>query len=161
MSKLLKHMLFMALASIIIVPFGATAAAEHLQTHTSYKESHTQKLFKEQSIYKQKYLLALVEKYAPETKKEWQTELERSVALRKEVKQLQGESASDKHNSWKSENHEKKMKHMKEQKNKYKEFKEAVKSEDEEKIKAALGKLLKDFKHKNKIMEKKIAKLKK
>lgn len=119
-------------------------------------------------VHQQEYLLLLAEKYAPETKSEWEALFaERNQLLEaiktefntklteqnKEENKIRKEQAKD--NLEKS-----KLPDLDEKKEVFQTFTEAVKSGDAEQIKASLNQLLANFKEQNELLSKRAEELK-
>ena len=116
-------------------------------------------------VHRQYYFTLLSDKYTPESTKEWKEVFAERERLMKEIKMLHGEvgkTARSGRTEEEKQARREEMKNRHEQKAAlYEEFTEAVRSQDQTKIKAVLPKLLEQTKQVNKHIAERIAAMKK
>ncbi|XEC94142.1 hypothetical protein AB6A23_22940 [Paenibacillus tarimensis] len=112
-------------------------------------------------VHQRMYITLLVEKYDPQSQKDWTPVLQESARLRNEMKALAKSPDKDKNQIWKDKDFlNRLMKSREKHKDVYKQFHEAVKSQDGGKIKAALSNLLPVYREQNSMLENVLTKLK-
>jgi len=122
-------------------------------------------------VHQQEYLLLLAEKYAPETKSEWEALFAERNQLLEEIKSDLKSKLTDQNKEeikiWKEQAKSRlqdldksKLPDLDEKKEIFQTFTEAVKSGDAEQIKASLNQLLANFKEQNELLSKRAEELK-
>ncbi|GGG09143.1 hypothetical protein [Paenibacillus abyssi] len=102
------------------------------------------------NVHHQTYIKLLVEKYAPETMKDWEPVLAESQRLHEELRSIRSSRTKGIEHKWKDDVFSKEMKKQRKHHMEiYKQFTEAIKSEDAGKIKGALADLLVVCKQRN------------
>lgn len=160
-----------SLAAVLLIPSAAIAnessdfgkfSRDHGGDHVHVKHASLM----QERVHRQYYITLLSEKYTPEKTKEWQEVFAERERLMKEIKALHGEvdghpGANGPTDAQKQARREEMKKWHEQKAALYQEFTEAIRSQDQAKIKNVLPRLLEQTKLGNQHIAERIAAMKK